>query len=76
MNERQNRDIIAIEVKASTKAVPHHFKGLHEFKREYPKVKRLILLSFDPVRRKTDEGIEVIPVREFLRELWGGEVMG
>ena len=67
---------IAIEVKASTKAVPHHFKGLHEFKREYPKVKRLILLSFDPVRRKTDEGIEVIPVREFLRELWGGEVMG
>ncbi len=68
-------DDIAIEVKASTKAVPHHFKGLYEFKREYPKVKRLILLSLDPVRRKTDDGIEVIPIREFLAELWRGEVM-
>jgi predicted AAA+ superfamily ATPase len=66
---------VAIEVKSSSKVVPHHLKGLHQFKEEYPKVKRRILVSLDPMLRTTEELIEMIPVKTFLKQLWDGEIM-
>jgi len=50
-----------------------HLKGLKSFAEEY-KVKRLILISNDPYPRKT-EGIDILPWKVFLDQLWAGEII-
>lgn len=62
---------IAVEVKATSFAKNMHLKSLRAFREEYP-VKRLCLISLDPASRKTDDGIDILPWRNFLEELWGG----
>ena len=42
------------------------------FKEEHPDC-RLIMVSLDPVPRKVED-IELIPVLDFLRMLWNGEI--
>jgi predicted AAA+ superfamily ATPase len=42
---------------------------------EERKLKRKIVVANERQRRKTDEGIEVIPVSDFLRDLWKGEII-
>ena len=64
---------VAIEVKATEMAHAWHFKGLKSFAEEY-KVKRLILISNDPYPRKT-EGIDILPWKVFLDQLWAGEII-
>lgn len=67
---------IVIEAKATKKVSPHYLKNLYDFKREHRSVKRMIVVSLENQRRKTDEGIEILPVLEFLDELWSGELIG
>lgn len=64
---------VAIEVKATEMAHAWHFKGLKTFAEEY-KVKRLILVSNDPYPRKA-EGIDILPWKVFLDQLWAGELI-
>jgi predicted AAA+ superfamily ATPase len=64
---------VAIEVKATEMAHAWHFRGLKSFAEEY-KVKRLILVSNDPYPRKT-EGIDILPWKIFLDQLWAGEII-
>lgn len=64
---------IAIEVKSTEQASSRHFKGLKAFSEEY-KVKRLIVVSNDKYYRK-DNDIEIMPWADFLRQLWGGDVI-
>ncbi len=64
---------IAIEVKATTCANSHHFKGLKNFSGEYP-VKKLILISNDQDPREVGN-IRVLPWRRFLDMLWAGEII-
>jgi len=63
----------AIEVKATEMANARHLKGLKSFSEEY-KVKRRILVSNDKHPRKT-EGIDILPWKIFLDQLWAGEVI-
>ena len=65
---------VAIEVKGSSRAEPRHLRGLRAIGEEY-RLRRRILVSCDPRRRIAEGGIEVIPWREFLKELWAGGVM-
>jgi uncharacterized protein len=65
---------VAIEIKAATQTRQRHLKGLRAFKEEY-KARSFILVSLDPSPRLTDDGILILPWEEFLKRLWGGEII-
>jgi len=64
----------AIEVKGTRKVTEDHLKGLRELKVEHPRVKRCILVSTESNSRKTQDGIEVLSLPDFLAELWNDEI--
>jgi hypothetical protein len=39
------------------------------------KLKRKIICCFGKLRRTTPNGIEIIPIEDFLSELWKGDVV-
>ncbi len=63
---------VAIEIKSSEQLKAKHKVGLKAFKEEHPDC-RLILVSLDPITRKT-ENIELIYILDFLRMLWNGDI--
>lgn len=65
---------VAIEAKSTELANEAHMKGLRNFKDEY-KVKRSILVSLDTTPRKTQDGIEILPWKVFLQDLWNGRIL-
>lgn len=64
---------VAIEVKSTDNANMNHLKGLKSFSEEY-KVRKLILVSNDPLPRKIGE-IHILPWQQFLDQLWAGEII-
>ena len=69
-----NNGQIVLEVKATRTAQTHHLRGLRAFREDY-RPERCILISLDPRPRKTSEGIEILPVREFLQDLWDNRII-
>ena len=63
---------VAIEIKSSEHVETKHKKGLKAFKEEHPDC-RLILVSLDPVTRKSGDE-ELIFVLDFLKMLWNGDI--
>lgn len=63
-------DSIAIESKAKENVTTKDIKGLQALKEENL-MKRLIVVSLEP-RPRVVEGIEILPWRVFLDELWSG----
>jgi uncharacterized protein len=66
-------DAIAIEVKAKERVADHDLRGMRALAEELS-LSRKIIVSNEMWRRKTDDQIEILPVEEFLRELWSGSV--
>jgi predicted AAA+ superfamily ATPase len=66
----------AIEAKATRSVGADHLRGLRELARDYPRVKQRIVVSLDPRPRRTEDGIDILPWRDFCRRLWRGEVLG
>lgn len=66
------RHDIAIEVKSSDRITDHHLNGLRAFKQEY-KPRQAILVSLDTRPRLTDDGILILPWKDFFHRLWAGE---
>jgi predicted AAA+ superfamily ATPase len=64
----------AIECKSSASVHDKHLKGLRELTKEHPSVKRRILLSQEPLPRRTADGIEILNIPSFLEELWEGRL--
>lgn len=64
---------VAIEVKSTSQVHSAHLKGLRAFAEEGT-VRRRIVVSNDPTCRVTEDGIEILPWRDFLALLWAGEV--
>ena len=64
---------VAVEVKSTNMVNPHHLKGMKRFAEEY-KVKKMIIVSTDPYPRKINE-IMVLPWKQFLQQLWEGEII-
>ena len=60
------RGFRAIEVKHSDRIRREDFKGLKQFKEEYPEAELIFVYSGE--RRFHEEGIEIVPVDTFLRE--------
>ena len=63
---------VAIEIKSTDEVQSRHTKGLKAFLEDFPDA-RPIIVSRDRAAR-TLNGIEIIPVLEFLRMLWNGEI--
>lgn len=61
---------IAIEAKAKEKISLNDLKNLRQFKREYPPVEQLIVVSLEKNTRRTKDGILILPYQEFIRKLW------
>jgi predicted AAA+ superfamily ATPase len=64
---------VAIEVKSSETVTSDHLKGLRAWREEHTG-SRCYLVSRIPRIRITDDGIEALPVAEFLRRLWADQV--
>lgn len=65
---------VAVEVKSTRKAADHDLRGLRAFREEH-RPRRAILVSMDVKPRRTDDGIEILPWRVFLEELWSGDIV-
>lgn len=65
---------VAIEAKSARRISSHHLKGLRQLKKEHPDVKRLVVVCLEDKPRRTDDGIEIIPVNTFAQMLWQGEL--
>lgn len=63
---------VAIEIKSTQEIKDSQLRGLRSFGDDYPNA-RLIAVTLDTRRRRKDR-IEVIPVREFLQDLWNGRI--
>ena len=63
---------VGIEIKSSEQLKTKHKAGLKAFKEEHPEC-RLILVSLDPITRKSGD-VELIYVLDFLKMLWNGEI--
>ena len=64
---------VAVEVKSALFARDHDLRGLRAFRDEH-KPRRTILVSMDAKPRRTDDGIDILPWRVFLDELWAGAI--
>ncbi len=63
----------AVEVKAANNVNPRHLRGLIAFAEEY-KVRKKIVVSMDSHPRQIGD-ILILPWREFLNQLWSGEII-
>lgn len=61
----------AIEIKSCKEVQNRHLKGLRALREEHPQ-SHLLCISHDVFPRMTEDGIEIWPVEEFLKELWSG----
>lgn len=61
----------AVEVKAKENVAPQDLRSLRAIAEE-KSLKRFLCVCLEP-RRRTVEGIEVLPYQDFLSALWGGE---
>jgi predicted AAA+ superfamily ATPase len=65
-------DETAIEVKAKNPVAERDLRGLRAVAEE-KKLKRYVCVSLEP-RPRTVDGIRILPWKEFLAELWAGEL--
>jgi predicted AAA+ superfamily ATPase len=63
----------AIEAKASAKITSTHLANLRHLAADQSP-KRRIVVCLESKRRKTDDGIEILPMSEFIEDLWAGRV--
>jgi predicted AAA+ superfamily ATPase len=66
---------VAVEVKSSALVDDSQLKGIRAVREDHA-VPRGIVVSLDPEVRRTADGIEILPWRIFLDELWHGRLMG
>lgn len=65
-------DRVAIEVKASAHVSEKHLAGLRALAEDIPLAARLVV-SLEAHPRRTEDGIEILPVAMFFEKLWQGE---
>jgi predicted AAA+ superfamily ATPase len=67
-------NIVAIEVKGGTNPTNKDFKGLFALEEEFPLKRKLIVCNAE-LPQKTNDGIEILPIEEFLKKLWAGKLI-
>ena len=64
---------VAVEARGKPRITGTDLKGLIHFKKEYPSVQYRLLVCLEQRRRKTEEGIHILPYQDFVESLWAGE---
>lgn len=65
---------LAIEVKAKEHVTERDLRGMRALASDLPAVRKIVVCN-ELWRHTTDDQIEILPVEEFLRELWSGTVI-
>ena len=65
---------LAIEAKATHKVTADHLKWLRKLAEDHPELRARWVVCLEDQVRLTDDGILILPAREFARRLWAGEV--
>jgi len=63
---------IAIDAKATAKITADHLRGLRALIEDHPRVRQRVVGSLEPRSRRTEDGILVLPAREFCARLSRG----
>ena len=66
---------VAIEAKSTERTHSGHFKGLRSLVADYPRIRRRIVVCREPRTRTTDDGIEIMPTKVFVKRLWDGAIV-
>jgi predicted AAA+ superfamily ATPase len=66
---------LAIEAKATARVTVDHLKGLRALVQDHPRIKRRVVVCLEPNARRTEDGILILPVREFCGQLATGELL-
>ncbi|MCF8083288.1 MAG: DUF4143 domain-containing protein [Deltaproteobacteria bacterium] len=64
---------LAIESKSARKVSAQHLKGLRSLRADHPNIQRRLVVCCEDKPRITDDGIEIIPAKDFAEMLWSGE---
>jgi predicted AAA+ superfamily ATPase len=64
---------IAIEAKATAKVTADHLRGLRTLLSDHPKVRHRIVVCLESKVRRTEDGILILPAREFCQRLNASE---
>ena len=67
-------DKIGIEVKSKSRISKRDYKNLLALKEDLPSL-RPIVVSREKEAWKSPEGVEIIPVNDFLQRLWSGQIL-
>lgn len=59
---------LAIEAKAAARVTDDHLRGLRHLRTDQPSVRR-VMVCLEPRRRRTDDGIDILPARAFVEDL-------
>ena len=68
-------DHTAIEVKATRRVSSKDLRPLRTLAEELAPRRRLLVCR-EPYARKTEDGIEILPLRNFCEQVWSGELFG
>lgn len=66
---------LAVEAKSGEHITSDHLKGLRSLVEDHPNIGRRVVVCREPKARVTDDGIEVLPARVFVRRLWDGDLV-
>jgi predicted AAA+ superfamily ATPase len=67
---------IGLEAKATARVTSDHLKGLRELAIDHPEIARRIVVCLELRPRRTEDGIDILPVQEFVAELGAGRIVG
>jgi len=63
---------VAIEAKATARVTADHLKGLRNLAQDHPRAGQRVVVCLEPKARRTDDGILILPAREFCERLTAG----
>lgn len=64
----------AVEAKAVERVTSDHLKGLRQLAVDHPETRQRWLVCLEPRARRTEDGIDILPYREFVRRIWNEEL--
>ena len=65
---------LAVEAKATGRIVPRHLKGLRSLVTDHPNVGGRVIVCLEDRPRRTEDGIDILPVGAFVTRLWDGDL--
>jgi predicted AAA+ superfamily ATPase len=65
---------LAIEAKSARKATSDHLNGLRHLVKDHPRVKQRVLVCQEAKAYRTEDGIWVMPAKEFVARLAAGDL--